>query len=684
VFHSSILRHLALALLLFLGSFAASFAQTLVPQEQTIADYMVNSPDQGRPYMVLDPIIEAVARARAKDMAVRNYFSHVNPDGVAANYLLAQAGYQLPAWWGTDPTANYVESIAAGYASASSTWTAWMNSPDHKVHILGQNSFFATETHYGVGYYYDPNSTYKYYWVIITAPPQPIAIITPAPSAQVTTASVAVAGTTDPGADAASVQFCVANASGTSAYQPATGATSWSGTADGFAPGPNLLIAQSLDGSGNVLATATCAFTYVVEGTLSVAVSGSGSVTSAFAGVTTQPVGESVTLRASPASGSVFTGWSGSVVSGSASLTFVMQDGMSLQANFEPNPFPPVSGAYYGILTAGSGAQTGIAGLTVSSAGLVTGRIQLSGTVWTFTGALDPSGAATIAIPQTGQAPVTLTVQADLTGGSGQITGALSDGADTFGFSASQSTFNAAANAAPQAGRYTLVLSPNPAATGTSVPQGNGYAAIVVDAGGDARVAGCLADGTPYVLSGHVANDGTLALYGVPQGARAGSSLNGLLTFRSTDVSDLDGTLTWTRIPDSHDLYYPAGFVTQLPAVGSLFVRPAAGFRPVDVTPGLATAGFGGGNLPQTINVPMMISQADRVAMVTPGQPRVSVGINPYSGVVTGSFVMPDGNLRRSVGGVVLQKQESAFGFFRGINQCGYFSLIPESQVSTD
>ena len=36
-----------------------------------------------------------------------------------------------------------------------------------------------------------------------------------------------------------------------------------------------------------------------------------------------------------------------------------------------------------------------------------------------------------------------------ITGGSGQITGSLSDGADTFGFTISQSTYNAKTNAAP-------------------------------------------------------------------------------------------------------------------------------------------------------------------------------------------------------------------------------------------
>ena len=678
--HPSNYRRFALALLLFLASVASGSATAtvaLLPQEQAIANDMVTDPNQGRPYLVLDPIIEAVARARAKDMAVRNYFSHVNPDGVAANYLLRQAGYQLPAWWGTDPTDNYVESIAAGYSSPSDTWTQWMNSPPHKTHLLGQNSFFATETHYGVGYYYDPNSTYQYYWVVITAPPEPVEITTPGPAARVSSTSIGIAGSADPGTNPASVQFRVENTSGIGAYQTAIGLASWSGTAS-LLPGSNLIRAQSLDASGNVLGQSTCTVNCDIPAGLAVAVSGSGSVTAGYLGATTQETGRSVTIRAFPAPGSVFAGWTGSVVSDSPSVTFAVQDGMSLQANFQPTPFIPVSGAYYGILTTGSGAQAGIFRLSVSTGGIFTGRILIGGSAFSVTGSLDITGSATVTIPDPRQPgdPLTLTLQADLTGASGQITGSLS-GSTTgaFGLAVSQSTYNPITNVAPQAGRYTLLLPPNPDTTGTSVPQGNGYAAVVVYPGGAATLAGRLADGTPYSAVGRIANDGTLAIYCVPSGAPAGSSLTGLITFRSTDVSDIDGALTWTKAPQAAALFYPAGFSTQLPAIGSHYSAPTAGLQSMGVSPGAATAGFAAGNLLETLAVPVVVTQSDKAAMATPGLPDVTLAINPVSGTVSGTFIPPGGNLLRAVQGIVFQKQQAAYGYFRGIDQCGSFSL---------
>ena len=163
---------------LAVAPFAAFADYVLSPEEAVIAGYMVNDPDQQRPAMQLDPILSQVARERAQDMADRDYFSHTNPDGFAANYLVWEAGYDLPAFWGHGAADNYIESIAAGYAAPADTWVDWMNSPPHRTHILAIDPFYQNQTSYGVGYAYSAHSTYHHYWVIITAPPS-----TPEPNA---------------------------------------------------------------------------------------------------------------------------------------------------------------------------------------------------------------------------------------------------------------------------------------------------------------------------------------------------------------------------------------------------------------------------------------------------------------------------------------------------------------------
>ncbi|MEM7334606.1 MAG: CAP domain-containing protein [Chloroflexota bacterium] len=141
-------------------------------QEKTLADLVINDANQGRPSMTCDPILAQVARERAIDMAERSYFGHTNPDGFGPNYLVKDAGYELPSWYSNDNDGNNIESIGAGYTSANGVWAGWLGSSGHRVHLLAESSFWQSQTNYGIGYYYDANSPYRHYWVFISAPPE--------------------------------------------------------------------------------------------------------------------------------------------------------------------------------------------------------------------------------------------------------------------------------------------------------------------------------------------------------------------------------------------------------------------------------------------------------------------------------------------------------------------------------
>lgn len=147
-------------------------ACTLNDQEKALASLIVNDTNQKRPSMNCNPTLANVARSRALDMGQRNYFSHVNPDGLGPNILVVQAGYSLPSGWTSPATLNYIESIAGGYPTAAMAFNAWIQSSGHRPHVLGEDAFWAAQTNYGVGYAYVENSPYKHYWVFISAPPQ--------------------------------------------------------------------------------------------------------------------------------------------------------------------------------------------------------------------------------------------------------------------------------------------------------------------------------------------------------------------------------------------------------------------------------------------------------------------------------------------------------------------------------
>jgi len=80
----------------------------------------------GIPPLILDPNISAIARAHSVDMNTRNYFSHINPDGLDPFQRMRAGGISFTAAG---------ENISGG-PSAEIIMTAWMNSPGHRANIL--------------------------------------------------------------------------------------------------------------------------------------------------------------------------------------------------------------------------------------------------------------------------------------------------------------------------------------------------------------------------------------------------------------------------------------------------------------------------------------------------------------------------------------------------------------------
>lgn len=137
--------------------------------EEQLAAIMKQAPGQRRVSLKYNETLARVARERAQDMARRGYFSHTNPDGAGANYLVRQAGYSLPDSYGKKKSSNNIESIASGNKTPADAWAAWMASSAHKKHLLGLSKDYAEQTDYGIGYVYVPDSQWKHYWVVITA-----------------------------------------------------------------------------------------------------------------------------------------------------------------------------------------------------------------------------------------------------------------------------------------------------------------------------------------------------------------------------------------------------------------------------------------------------------------------------------------------------------------------------------
>ena len=648
-------------------------------QEQALANLVIANPGQHTGPMVADPTLCAVAHAKAADMARRRYYAHVDPDGHGANWLVRNAGYPLPAWWGTDPAANYIESIDASEPTAGHAWNAWMGSPGHKAHILASTTFYRDQTSFGVGYYYDAASPWGHYWVIITAPPRgpTLSIASPVVNASLTVPQMSVSGTAGGVPAATSVQVRVENAAGTGAYVTATGTASWSATVPGLTAGSNTLRVRSLDSGGQPLVELTRVIRLAVTKELFVTVDGSGTVSAGFLGASQRELDTTFTITATPASGWLFSGWTGGVTSPSAKLTLKMIEGLSLTAHFIPNPFIAHKGAYNGLIVGGTTAHltNGLFKTTVAAGGTYSGRLTIGGLGYAFSGKFDVRGDSTITVKRGALTPVVITLHLDLDDGTDRITGSVTDGTFTSEISADRGPV-ASTVPHPLAGRYTVSLPPY-AAHDPLLPSGNGYATLTVSKAGLASLSGALADGKTFTASATIARDGTFPLY-VPLYSGKGS-IASRVAFRDSGVADLDGTFHWSKPLRALDKYYPQAFETDAPIVGSRYAAPVAGQTVVVVSAGLNNSELqlGAGNLEPAVVQPATLTPKNTVAVAAPALKLLKLTIVPSTGRFSGSFTHPLTKTTSTIGGVIFQRQNAGFGFFMGKNESGYTSFAP-------
>jgi uncharacterized protein YkwD len=132
----------------------------LDPSQRAAADMIalvnVERGERGLPFVYPDPRVAAAAEAHAGDMAANRRMQHSGSDGSDAGLRLQRAGY---AWsdWG--------ENIGAGFVEPKALFDAWMNSPAHREHLIGDFRDI------GVGAAATPDGVV--YWSLVVATPVP-------------------------------------------------------------------------------------------------------------------------------------------------------------------------------------------------------------------------------------------------------------------------------------------------------------------------------------------------------------------------------------------------------------------------------------------------------------------------------------------------------------------------------
>ena len=112
----------------------------------TLNHYRVQN---GVPTLLYSKTLQAAADAHARDMYQRDFFAHVDPDGVKPEDRIKAAGFCEPTWYG--------ENIAFGYLTVAQVHEAWKNSPGHNENMLREKFTFV-----GMGYYASPTGVPYY------------------------------------------------------------------------------------------------------------------------------------------------------------------------------------------------------------------------------------------------------------------------------------------------------------------------------------------------------------------------------------------------------------------------------------------------------------------------------------------------------------------------------------------
>jgi hypothetical protein len=362
---------------------------------------------------------------------------------------------------------------------------------------------------------------------------------------------------------------------------------------------------------------------------------------------------------------------------------------------------PALAGTYNGLILADLAIANqvdynGLLGVTVTPTGSFTGKgtfngltVQLMGTFGTdgvarFTKA---GNATALPVIRNGKPDATfigylsLTIDAE----NKRVTGSLKNGldasatelaavvdADLATYSKTNKVPTAIVDPTKEKGKYTALFiphaAPNRGLAAAAFPQGQGYGTVTLTDAGAVTITGKLADGSGYTYKSTLSGTNRVPLF-IPLYGNKGY-LAGEVKFDSTQLStDAAGAnLRWFKpaaLPGQK--VYPNGWANGIlvDAFGSKYVAPAAGETALSTTanaPVTLDVQLSGGAL-QTENSTASLAANGQVTGSTSAFGLKLTFLNA-TGAISGSFAHPENSKTATLQGVVLQKSETAGGYF--------------------
>jgi hypothetical protein len=320
--------------------------------------------------------------------------------------------------------------------------------------------------------------------------------------------------------------------------------------------------------------------------------------------------------------------------------------------------------------------------MTVTDKGTYSASISVGGKKYAASGQLDLFGMATNVIKRTGLAPLTVEWTVSLSAEPSQqfvhglVNGAVSavDWQAPAALYGSRVWWNAATNPSPYSGKYTLVIEgAQEQDLGFPFPQGDGYGTVTIDAAGNAKYAGVLADGVKVTQSVPITRWGEWYHHASLYGGR-GSTLSSV-GFVPDEFRDLEGFMAWVRPSGPTPKFYTNGFHNpSVHVLGSKYRAPIGTNRILNLTE--AQIALSGGNLPVSPSINnVVLGLSSKVTNASPNTLTCTFALP--TGLFTGSYKEAGTTRTITFRGAVLQHPflNRASGYFLGTNESGRVSF---------
>lgn len=369
--------------------------------------------------------------------------------------------------------------------------------------------------------------------------------------------------------------------------------------------------------------------------------------------------------------------------SGTDTFTYTVADGRGgsdIGTVTIDGPFPELAGTYTQLVTAGpDGTQqspVGVISAKISAAGVVSGTVTLRGTTYVLKGSAGFDGSFDQVIKRKGADPLAIHLEFAVDGMNvPRLTAHIAGDEPHYYNVLSQPIGTTTLPSGLVAGAYTVLLPPDATAAN---PRGIGWATATLAATGSVKLAGRLADGTPFSVGTAIDSTGKAPVY-VPLYLKPKGDLIGTLDFQAQATSDFTGTLTWRKPAQTPSgTLFPAGFTATTSASGKRYVL-VNGTRALTYTvtaPAKADVPIRGGGLPD-LDAVITVPVTDIPTVDTPNPNGVKVAIVRKSGLVSGSFLPTGAKKPTPFTGVLHQGQNRGAGFFLGAAQSGTIEIKP-------